>query len=87
MVAHGPGLRFYKPCRKNSCDLALPNPTGSLSKKVDSSAIEEGNKEVTTVVTNTGGKQKPYVKLTPEQKATIGRYAAENGIVNTICHF
>jgi len=40
-----------------------------LSEKVDSSAIEEANKEVTGIVENTGGKWKPYVKLTPEQKA------------------
>jgi len=65
----------------------LPNPNGSLSEKVNSSAIKEANKEVTAIVTNTGGKKKSYVKLTPEQKAMIGRYAAENGVVNIIDHF
>ena len=35
----------------------------------------------------TGGKCQPYLKLTDEQQATIGRYAAEHGTVNAICHF
>ena len=88
MADHGPGLlRFFKPCRKNPCDLPLADPSGSLSEKVDSSAIEEANKEVTTIIADAGGKLKPYLKLTPKQKATIGRYAAENGIVNAIHHF
>ena len=88
MADHGPGLlRFFKLCRKNLCDLPLPDTSGSLSEKVDSSAIEEANKEVTTIIADAGGKLKPYLKLTPKQKATIGRYTAENGIVNAIRHF
>ena len=64
MVGHGPGLlRFFKPCRKNPCDLPLPDPSGSLSEKVDSSVIEEANKEVTTIIADVGGKCKPYLKL------------------------
>ena len=35
----------------------------------------------------TGGKRQPYLKLTDEQRDTIGRYAAEYGTVNTIRHF
>ena len=31
----GPGLlRYFKPCRKDSCQISLPNPTGPLSEKV-----------------------------------------------------
>ena len=87
-MAGGPGLlKFFKPCRKNSCDLPLPDPNSVLKEKVDSSAIEEANKEVSNVITDSGGKRKPYLKLMPEQKATIGKYAAENGIVNAIRHF
>lgn len=70
-------LRYFKSCRKDSCQISLPNSTGPLSKKVDSAAIEEANKEVTAVIGNTGGKRKPYLKLTDEQRATIGKY---------ICH-
>ena len=41
----GPGLlRYFKPCRKDSCQIPLPNPIGPLSEKVDSAAIEEANK-------------------------------------------
>ena len=46
----GPGLlRYLKPCGKDSYQMLLPNPTGPLSEKVDSAAIEEANKEVTAV--------------------------------------
>ena len=84
----GPGLlRYFKPCRKDSCQISLPNPTGPLSEKVDSATIEEANKEATAVIVGTGGKRQPYLKLTDEQQATIGRYAAEHGTVNAICHF
>ena len=84
----GPGLlRYFKPCRKDFCQISLPNPTGPLSEKVDSAAIEEANKEVTAVIASTGGKRKPYLKLTDKQRATIGRYAVEHGTVNAIRRF
>ena len=92
MADSGPGsdpglLRYFKLCRKDSCQISLPNPTGPLSEKVDSAAIEEANKEVIAVIASTGGKRQPYLKLTDEQRATIGRCAAEHGTVNAICHF
>ena len=105
MVDSGPGfdpglLRYFKPCLKDSCQISLPNPTGPLSEKVDSSwptgplsekvdsaAIEEANKEVTAVIASTGGNCQPYLKLTDEQRATIRHYAAEHGTVNAIHHF
>ena len=63
----GPGLlRYFKPCRKNSCQILLPKPTCSLSEKVDSAAIKEANREVTAVIASTGGKRKRYLKLTDE---------------------
>ena len=55
-----------------------------MCEKLDSAAIEEANEEVTAVIADTGGKRKPYLKLTDEQWATIGRYAAEHGTVNAI---
>ena len=82
MVGNGPGLlKFFKPCRKNPCDLLLPYPNGLLSDKVDSSTTEEVNKEVITIVAGAGGKHKPYVKLTLEQKATIGRYMPQKMVL------
>ena len=92
MVDSGPGsgpglLRYFKLCRKDSCQTPLPNPTGPLCEKLDSAAIEEANEEVTAVIADTGGKCKPYLKLTDKQRAAIGCYAAEHGTVNTIHHF
>ena len=47
----GPGLlRYFKPCRKDSCQIPLPNPTGPLCEKLDSATIEEANEEVTAVI-------------------------------------
>ena len=92
MADSGPGsgpalLRYFKLCRKDSCQKSLPNPNGPLSEKVDSAAIEEANKEVTTVIAGTGGKRQPYLQLADEQRANIGRYAAEYSTVNAISHF
>ena len=67
--------------------MSLPNPTGTLSEKVDSAPIEEANKEVTAVIARAGGKSQPYLKFTDEQRATIGCYAAEHGTVNAIRYF
>ena len=33
------------------------------------------------------GKQSTYLKVTAEQKATMGKYTAEHGIINAIRHF
>jgi len=91
MAGNGPGLLkyFFKPCRKNKSEILLPDPTGPLSIKVDSAAIEEANPEVTatSASASAGSKCAPYLKLTPEQKAIIGKYAAGHGIVNAIRQF
>jgi len=82
-------LKYYKPCRKNTSKILLLDPTSPLSIKVDSTAVEETNVEVTAVLASAsaGSKRAPYLKLTPEQKAIIGKYATEHGIVNAICRF
>ena len=64
----------------------LPNPSGSLNQQLSSSAIEEANKEVTAVLCDPG-KRHPYLKISPEQKAIIARYAANNGIVKAVRQF
>jgi len=91
MVGNGPGLlKYFKPCKKNTSQILLPDPTGLLSDKVDSTAIEEANAEVTSVLASAsalGSKRMPYLKLTPEQKAIIGQYAAEHGIVSALHRF
>ena len=63
--------------------LPLPSPSGSLNRKLSSSAIEEANEEVTVVLCE-HGKRHPYLK---EQKAVIARYAANHRIVQVIRQF
>ena len=59
---------------------------GQLSKLVPTSYISEANKEVSAELKKLG-KRTPYLKLTPEKKADIGKYAAENGIKSAVRHF
>ena len=54
---------------------------------MNSDTTEKANKEVTTINVSIGSKRKPYLKLTDEQRATIGHYAMEHGTVNAIRHF
>ena len=74
-------FRYFK--REKS----LPDPQGPLSGKVPSTSIEEANKEVKAVSDKCGKERAPYMVATPEQKAKVGKYAAENGTTNAICHF
>ena len=67
--------------------MPLPSLSGLLKKQLDSAVIEEAKKEVSKLITSAGGKCSPYLKVTPHQKATIAKYAAEHGIVNSIRHF
>ena len=62
--------------------MPLPSSSGWLKKQLDSAVIKEANKEVSKVITSAGRKHSPYLKVTPHQKATIAKYAAEHGIVN-----
>ena len=66
----------------------LPSPLGSLNKLVPSTSIVEANKEVSErIVKCKDGKKASYLKVTPEMKAKVGKYAAENGIVSAIRKF
>jgi len=55
---------------------------------VPSTSIEEANKEV--AAQNVESKEKkrfPYVIVSLQQKAVVGKYAAGHGTTNAICHF
>ena len=66
----------------------LPDPEGPLSDHISTKCIEGANEEVTSILNDHQSiKRSPYFKATQEQKAVIGRYAAENGIVNSIRRF
>ena len=58
-----------------------------MSKELDSSTIRPANDEVTAAVESSSGKRSVYLKLNDEQRATIGKYAAQHGIVKAIHHF
>ena len=77
-------LKYFK---IQKCGLPVPNPSGSLNQQPSSTAIEEANKEVTAVLCADPAKRQPYLKISPEQKAIIARYAANHGIVNAIRQF
>ena len=77
--------KYFKPYRKATSSMPLPNPDGPLSKEVDTETIKELNKEVRTLVNSgTMGKQSTYLKVVAEQKETMGKYAAKHGIINAI---
>ena len=79
-----------KKARDKVSDMPLSDPQGQLSKEINSATIKELNKEVESLVNSRAmGKRSrlPYLKVTAEQKATLGKYAAEHGIINAIRHF
>ena len=59
----------------------LPDLEGPLSSHISSDCIREVNKEVSSALKE---KRAPYIKATQDQKAVIGRYAADHGVVNAI---
>ena len=66
----------------------LPNPESSLNRVVNWVAIEAANEEVMKIHTKgLGAKRMPYLKVTPAQKALIGKYAAEHSVMNSIRRF
>ena len=72
----------------------LPDLCGPLGQKVGKNLTEEANKEVVLVLesSNCDGSTKQrchdlYLKLTPEQKAIVAKYAVEHGVVRAIRRF
>ena len=76
-------LKYFKVEKRSP---PLPNPSGSLNQQLSSSAIEEANKEVTAILCDPA-KRHPYLKISPEQKAIIARYAANHGIIKAVRRF
>ena len=60
---------------KSAGSSTLPDPNGPFSKVVPSSLIKEVNKEVATIqdAERTGKKRSPYMIVSLEQKAVVGR--------------
>ena len=73
---------------KASQDTKLPDPQGPLLKEVPSTAIAAANNEVKHVVELQRGKMRgTYTKFTTEQKAEIGKRAAEHGVAATVRYY
>ena len=88
----GPGLlRYFKPCRKNSCQISLPNLTGPLSMKVDSTAIQETNKEVSNYLERHGNIEcnylfqiLPYFTIAANVITRVLHYVSAHDTVNLL---
>ena len=81
-------LKFFSRVKTKD---GFPDPSGPLSEAVPSSSIEEANKEVSAqlaLVDDSGKKRRAaYMIATLEQKAKVGKYAAENGTTKALRHF
>ena len=72
-------LQYYK--RVSS---TYPTPNGPLSRSIPSAAIASANREISQMLaTNTSQSRKrgPYHKFSPRERAVIGKYAAESGVL------
>ena len=69
----------------------MPDPSGPLNEAVPSSSIEKVNKEVSAQLASVDDSGKKHhatcMIAVLEQKAKVGKYAAENGSTKPICHF
>ena len=77
-------LMYFK--RVNIATYSLPDPKGHLSDQVRtyilSASIAEANKEVMktiAAVDKESQKKGPYLKVTPEYKAKVAKFASING--------
>ena len=66
---------------------SLPDPQRPLSERVPPTSIEKANKEVKAISDKCGNECALYMVETPERKAKVGKYTAENGMTNAIRHF
>ena len=67
---------------------SLPDPNGELSASVSPAAIKDANEAVKSVTCERKSKRRgSYSKFSPEQQATIGKYASLNGNQAAVRHF
>lgn len=80
-------MALYRYFKQHSND-KLPHPQGPLSIEIPSTAIVSANEEVRRVVSKEPAKKRgPYSKFSAEQRAAIGKRAAEYGIVAAIRYY
>ena len=83
-------MSLYRYFKREIQDGGLPDPRGPLSKIIPLSAISAANSEVKKYVQTAAGhgkKRNNYAKFSPEQKAEVGRRAAEHGVASTIRYY
>ena len=82
-------LKYFRRESKQKLPV-LPDLKGSLSEKVPSSSIELTNNIVHDILdkkTMSCGKHGEYLSITPAQKFSIGKRAAENEVTATIRYY
>ena len=85
-------MALFSYFHKKETRAELPDPCGPIGQEVGKNLTEEANKEVAFVLENstsfgTTKQREPYLKLTPEQKSIVAKYAAENDVVAAIRRF
>ena len=78
-------LKYLKKTVVGTSTGTLPDPDGPLSYKIPSSTIIETNKQGLEVTEKK--RRGEYNKLSPEDKAAVGKYASENGVTKAMRHF
>ena len=83
-------MSLYKYFKRVDISTSLPDPKGPLSDHVLTASIAEANKEVLKAVAEAKEPQKkgPYIKVTPEYKAKVAKFASINAYITaTVQHF
>jgi len=76
-------LKYFK----LKSDSVLPNPNGPLLKLVPSLSIIAANKAVKDAISQNTKAHGPYMQINAEEKARMGKRAAEFGIASTVKYF
>ena len=74
-------MSVFKYFKRVDVSTSLPDPKGPLSDYVPTASIAEANKEVLKAVARAKEPQKkgPYIKVTPEYKVKVAKFASING--------
>lgn len=74
-------MSLYKYFKRVDISASLPDPKGPFSNHLPTASIAEANKEVLKVIAEAKEPQKkgPYIKVTPEYKAKVAKFASVNG--------
>ena len=78
-------LKYFRRTSKPADNEDLPDPNGSLSKEVPSSAITKANALVSSAIEKQCSKERgPYLIHTPAEKFKIGQRASEHGVTSAL---